>query len=112
MTIAQIQPIDFSKWASTHESKPILLDVREPWELQLAKVAPEGVHLIHIPMGSLPASLDQLPSDAAIAVLCHHGVRSQRVAYYLISQGYSQVYNVAGGIDAWAAQVDRQIGVY
>lgn len=112
VSIRQIQPVDFSQWASEQPSALVVLDVREAWELGLAKLAPEGIRLIHIPMMQIPQSLGQLPTDAPIAVLCHHGVRSLRVAHYLADQGFTQVYNIAGGIDAWAAQVDPRIGVY
>lgn len=112
MSVVQIRPQDFAQWASLQPAQPVVLDVREAWELQQARISPEGTQLLHLPMMLVPQSLDQLPKDAPIAVLCHHGVRSLRVAHFLIDQGFTQVYNIAGGIDAWAAQVDPQIGVY
>lgn len=105
MSIQHLRPADFADWTQSHSGgpqPPILLDVREPWEIAIARTEPHGVQLVHIPMQQLPASLAQLPTDAPIAVLCHHGVRSLHVASYLVQQGYEQVFNVAGGIHAWS----------
>ena len=85
-----------------------LLDVREPWELEIARV--EGS--LDIPMGEVPERLDELDRDRPIAVLCHGGVRSARVASYLAQQGLQQVANIAGGIDAWSRSVDETIPRY
>ena len=89
-----------------------VLDVREAWELQPASVRPEGFELLAIPMNTLPARLAEVPADRPVACLCHHGGRSQRVALFLEQQGYGQVANIAGGIDAWSAQRDPGIPRY
>lgn len=75
-----------------------LLDVRQPEELELARVA----QATHLPMGEVPARIGELNAQGAIAVLCHHGARSLRVAEYLEQNGFGDVVNVAGGIDAWS----------
>lgn len=85
----------------------ILLDVREPFELRQAAV--EGA--LHIPMREVPARLSEIPKDRPVLVMCHHGGRSQAVADWLRPKGY-RVENVAGGIDAWACDVDPHVGRY
>lgn len=80
---------------------PFLLDVREPWEHQLAAIP--GSRLI--PMGQIPARLEEIPREREVVVYCHHGVRSMQVAYYLAHHGF-QVTNLHGGIDAWSLEAD------
>lgn len=86
----------------------VLLDVREPFELQAASL-PEAVH---IPMRQVPARMNELDREAEIAVLCHHGGRSAQVARYLSAQGFGSVQNVAGGIDAYSKRIDRGVPRY
>jgi rhodanese-related sulfurtransferase len=94
----------------------ILLDVREPWELALAKI--DDRRLIVSPMSALAnQGLEALPQpalqkDAQIYILCHHGVRSADVTGWLASQGWTNVFSVAGGIDAYARSIDRAVGTY
>ncbi len=94
----------------------VLLDVREAWELRLARLSDR--RLARGPMTELSArGLDALPEaaqrrDAEIYVLCHAGVRSAEVADWLSAQGWTRVYNVAGGIDAYARLVDPSVGAY
>ena len=85
-----------------------LLDVREPFEVEVAQV--EGA--LAIPMGQIPGRLDEIPRDRTVAVMCHHGIRSRQVASWLHAQGYSKIENVAGGIDAWSLDVDPQVPRY
>ncbi|MGD8207867.1 MAG: rhodanese-like domain-containing protein [Thiohalocapsa sp.] len=87
---------------------PLLLDVREPWELEICRI--EGAE--RIPMRRIPASLHQLEPDRPVVVICHHGIRSQQVALYLERQGFSQVYNLQGGVDGWARDVDPTMPTY
>ena len=82
--------------------KLVLLDVREPWENQLAKLD----NSILIPLGTLPTSLSQLDRNAEIIAYCHHGMRSGDATGFLLQQGFSNVKNLIGGIDAWSVQVD------
>jgi rhodanese-related sulfurtransferase len=86
----------------------LLLDVREPDELATASVAGATA----IPMGQIPARLDELPRDVPIAVLCHSGGRSARVTQYLNQNGYPGAVNVAGGIEAWSVQIDPGVPRY
>lgn len=116
----QLNPADFAAWRDTAATSagnpPLVLDVREPWELQTASVKPDGFVLLHIPMREIPARLAELQqthgSDAPIACLCHHGMRSLQVANYLTQSGFTGVVNLAGGIDAWSRQVDSSVPGY
>jgi rhodanese-related sulfurtransferase len=110
--IAQVRPADFDTWASAQGEPPLLLDVREPWEVQVAHVTPQGFDVVAIPMNEIPGRLAELPQDRAIACLCHHGARSLRVAMFLAQQGYTDVANIAGGIDAWANERDPGVPRY
>lgn len=101
--IDQVRPADLAAWfAQDADATPVLLDVREPWELQTASVAPAGFTLLAIPMNEIPGRLAELGEGQRIACLCHHGARSQRVAAFLNQNGFDQLANVAGGIDAWS----------
>ncbi|ADU38466.1 MULTISPECIES: rhodanese-like domain-containing protein [Variovorax] len=102
--IDQVRPADLAAWfAQDADATPVLLDVREPWELQTASVAPAGFTLVAIPMNEIPGRLAELGEGQRIACLCHHGARSQRVAAFLNQNGFDQLANVAGGIDAWSS---------
>src|SRR5690242_20228463 len=86
----------------------LLLDVREPWEVETARIAGSR----HIPMGDVPAHLPELDPDERIIVVCHHGVRSLNVAAWLRQQGFDHVQSMRGGIDAWSRVIDRSVPVY
>ena len=102
--IDQVPPADLAAWfAQNADAAPVLLDVREPWELQTASVTPQGFTLVAIPMNEIPGRLAELNDGQRIACLCHHGARSQRVAAFLNQNGFDQLANVAGGIDAWSS---------
>jgi rhodanese-related sulfurtransferase len=107
----QIYPAQIAEWASQQDQRPVLLDVREGWEVQTASTQPEGMDLLHMPMQTIPARLHELDKTRPIACLCHHGSRSMQVASFLMQHGF-EVVNVAGGIHAWSAQVDPSIPVY
>ena len=110
--IAQVRPSELNDWLQAQSGAPLVLDVREGWELQTASVRPDGFELRSIPMGEVPARLADLPQDRPLAVLCHHGGRSQRVAMFLEQQGYTRVANIAGGIDAWSQERDPGVPRY
>ena len=113
--IPQVHPSELSAWLKTAAEggvTPVVLDVREPWELQTASVKPEGFTLLAIPMNDIPARLAELDAAAPIACLCHHGARSLRVATFLAQNGFDGVVNVTGGIDAWAAARDAGVPRY
>ena len=86
-----------------------LLDVREPWEFETAKIA--GAKLI--PMGDIPLRANQeLDPEDHIVVMCHHGVRSMNVTVWLRQQGFEKVQSMRGGIDAWSRRVDEKVPKY
>ncbi len=107
----QLYPAQIAEWASQQAQRPVLLDVREGWEVQTASAKPEGLDLLHMPMQTIPARLHEVDKTRPIACLCHHGGRSMQVASFLMQHGF-EVVNVAGGIHAWSAQVDPSIPVY
>lgn len=86
----------------------VLLDVRESWELKIASIP----GALHIPMQDVPDQLEKLPRDADLIVLCHHGNRSRVVARFLEQNGYQRVFNLAGGIDAWAGELEPGMAQY
>ena len=110
--ISQLRPDDWPDWVQAQSGRPVLLDVREPWEVQTARLAPAECDVVAIPMNEIPARLQELPADRPIACLCHHGGRSQRVAMFLAQQGYTDVANIAGGIDAWSRELDPGVPRY
>ena len=105
--VAQLTPIDLQKRVELGELW-LILDVREPWEIEIANIA----GTMNIPMSEVPARYDELSAEAGIAVLCHSGVRSGRVAGWLAANGIEDVANIVGGIDAWSQQVDPGVPRY
>ncbi len=108
----QINPLQLREWLDDGARKPpVLLDVREAWELERAAL--DGV--VWIPMREVPARLAELAEldpAADIVVVCHHGVRSFYIARFLEQQGFGRVYNLSGGVEAWARQVDPSMQTY
>lgn len=88
--------------------KVFLLDVREPHEFSMAKI--EGSTLI--PLGTLPQSLNQLDPADEIVALCHKGMRSADAVGFLLQQGFSNVKNLVGGIEAWSVEIDHSVPRY
>jgi rhodanese-related sulfurtransferase len=89
----------------------IIVDVREPVELQMASL--QGIDFKHIPMGDVPARAHQeLDPDAHIVVMCHHGVRSANVTMWLRGEGFDNAQSMHGGIDLWSKTVDSSVPVY
>ena len=112
--VRQVKPQDFADWLkeSGTSGAPVVLDVREPQELAIASLKPDGFTLATIPMHTIPARLHELNRDQPIACLCHHGGRSMQVAMYLHRQGFDNICNIAGGIHAWSTEVDPTIPRY
>ena len=120
--ISQLNPSDFADWrnrataGTASAALPLVLDVREPWEVQTACVKEDGFTLLLIPLREIPARLAELQdtfgTDHPIACLCHHGMRSQQVANYLAQSGFSEVVNLQGGIEAWSQQCDAAVARY
>ncbi len=104
LTAPQLQ----SMLTAAEETRPLLLDVREPWEWQLAHI--EGARLL--PMGQVPASIEQIDRTRPTVVICHHGMRSLQVIAFLQRQGFDNLHNLQGGIDAWSREVDPGVALY
>ncbi len=105
----QLSPNELSDWlADPQRERPVLLDVREPWEFEYCHL-PDSVH---IPMSTVPLRMEQLDREADIVVVCHHGGRSMQVAMFLERQGFSSVFNLMGGVDAWSHDVDPAMRRY
>jgi len=95
--------------AADVSEKPVVLDVREPWEFEAAHI--EGSTLI--PMGDIPSrAFNELDPEAHIITVCHHGVRSMNVAVWLRNQGFENAQALRGGIDAWSAEIDSAVPRY
>lgn len=106
MEIENITPADL-KARLDSEYKPVLLDVREPWEHEASRL--EGSILI--PMGELNERYGELDPEAETVVICHHGSRSALVARALTNAGFAEVKNLEGGLDAYA-DVDGSVPKY
>jgi rhodanese-related sulfurtransferase len=85
-----------------------VLDVREPWECAIAQLA----GTVNIPLNEIPGRLSELDSAAEWVVMCKSGSRSRRAAEFLLAHGLARVANLAGGIEAWALEVDPSLPVY
>ncbi len=90
------------------QEQPLLLDVREPWEFDICRI--DGS--LNLPMGQIPQSIDRLDDADEIVVICHHGIRSQQVIWYLQQQIDAELINLDGGVAAWARDVDLDMPVY
>lgn len=105
----QISPQELAAWlADAGRDKPLLLDVREPWEFEKARIA--GAQLI--PMREVPARHQELDQEKDVVAICHHGGRSQQVAIFLEKAGFTRIHNLVGGVDAWSRTVDPTVPVY
>jgi rhodanese-related sulfurtransferase len=89
-------------------SKPVLIDVREPWEFDICRI--EGAKLV--PMRSIPARFLELKRDAETVVICHHGARSYQVCMFMEQQGFDRLFNLYGGMAAWSRDVDPATPTY
>jgi rhodanese-related sulfurtransferase len=108
--VLELTPAEFcTRWpAAERGAGVVLLDVREHVEIEIAAVA----EALHIPMREIPARLVELDRARPIVVMCHTGSRSRRVAEFLLGNGFSDVFNLRGGIDAWSTEIDPQIPRY
>lgn len=107
MTIQTLTPIQLQQWRQQHPNT-ILLDVRENSEVAICQISGS----LHIPMKYIPIRHNELPDDKPIVVYCHHGIRSLNVAHYLNHIGFEHIYNLSGGINAWANEIDPQMPRY
>jgi rhodanese-related sulfurtransferase len=107
MTDLELTPADLKQRLDRAE-KLLLIDVREPWEYEVCRIA--GAKLI--PMGTIPANLQSLDTDDDVICYCHHGMRSLDVAVWLRKQGVAGAKSLAGGIERWSLEIDPQVPRY
>jgi rhodanese-related sulfurtransferase len=98
---------ELADWRQT-DRPHIVLDVREANELMICQLD----SAMHIPMGEIPSRIEDVPVDAPVVVMCHHGARSMTVVNFLRKAGRTNVVNLDGGIDAWARQIDNAVRLY
>ena len=108
MAVQQISPIYLQHQLQGNPDEFFLLDVREPFEYKIAAIE----NSVLIPMNQIPERLQEPNKDEPIVVICHHGMRSESVAYYLDEQGFKQIFNLTGGIHAWANSCDMEMALY
>ncbi|MBR8837537.1 MAG: rhodanese-related sulfurtransferase [Stigonema ocellatum SAG 48.90 = DSM 106950] len=110
--ITQISVEELAQRLSSHDPSIQLVDVREPQELAIADIK----DFVNLPLSEFSDWAEQIPTrfdpDAETLVLCHHGMRSAQMCHWLISQGFTNVKNIAGGIDAYSRLVDPSIPQY
>ena len=105
----EISATELAAWlADASRARPLLLDVREPWEYEKARI--EGAQLV--PMREVPGRLDELDQEREVVAICHHGGRSQQVALFLENAGFRKIHNLVGGVDAWSRTVDPTVPLY
>jgi rhodanese-related sulfurtransferase len=105
--VTEISPADL-KLQLESAQPPLVLDVREKWELEAARLP----GTLDIPMAEVPQRLSELPHDRPIVVMCHGGTRSMKVGNFLAQKGFDHVASLEGGIRAWAEDIDPSVGTY
>jgi len=104
----QLSVRELADWlADPSREQPLVLDVREPWEIEKASMA----GITAIPMRDIPARAAELPRERDIVAVCHHGGRSMQVAMFLEQQGF-RLHNLTGGMDAWSREIDPAVPRY
>lgn len=107
--IPQLAPAEVAGWRNdAARPSPVVVDVREPWEFAHCRI--DGA--ISVPLSQLPARIAELPPEHDVILVCHHGSRSQQAAVFLARNGFSRVYNLRGGVEAWAIEVDPAMPRY
>ncbi len=94
--------------ADAGRDKPVLLDVREPWEFETCRIPGS----ISMPMRGIPARYPELRRDQDIVMVCHHGARSFQAGMFLEQMGFTSIINLQGGVAAWARDVDPTMPTY
>ena len=107
--MTQLPVAQLSAWlADTARAQPQLIDVREPWEYRICRI--QGSE--SMPMSRFAQHLDAIDGTRPVVCICHHGARSLQVALALEHRGCREVYNLAGGVAAWAREVDSSMASY
>lgn len=105
--VLEIEPQALAEIMKTPDGKLFLIDCREPWEYELARI--EGATLM--PMRQVPQSVERIPKDAPVVVYCHHGMRSLNVTGWLRQRGI-EAQSLRGGIDRWSLEIDPAVPRY
>jgi rhodanese-related sulfurtransferase len=112
MSFTEITVTELATKLADGDNSCQFVDVREPQELEIAQLP----RFINLPLRAYadwsPEIYTRLDKDAETIVLCHHGMRSAQMCQWLVSQGFSRVSNVIGGIDAYSHHVDRSVPTY
>jgi rhodanese-related sulfurtransferase len=95
-------PKQLQEYLAQSNTQPLLLDVREPWEFEYCNIKDS----ILIPMGELPSKLDTLNSLRDTILICHHGIRSRKMGYYMEQAGFKNITNLDGGVEQWAEDIE------
>ncbi|HEV3218619.1 MAG TPA: rhodanese-like domain-containing protein [Candidatus Acidoferrales bacterium] len=103
----QIEPKELKVKLDTG-AKVLVVDVREPWEVQIASIA--GATLV--PLNSLPANMKLFDGAEEVVIFCHHGMRSLNAAAWLRSQGVDGARSLTGGIERWSTEIDPSVPHY
>lgn len=106
--VDSISPSELREKLQTQSGTLLLLDVREPFEFDICRI--RGSH--NIPLGEITRRFGELDEDRATVVICHHGMRSMQAALWLEQNGFSSVFNLAGGIEAWANEIEPDMPRY
>ena len=105
-------PLQLQAYLNETETVPLLLDVREQWEFEYCNI--EGSILI--PMGKLASKLealkDEIGHERDVIMICHHGIRSRQMGYYMEQAGFTNITNLDGGVEKWAEDVDSLMKRY
>jgi len=107
--IPQLAPVELARWRDdASREAPLLVDVREPREFEYCRI--DGA--LSIPLSELTRRQDELPRDRPLVMVCHHGRRSEHAAMILAGAGFPRVYNLRGGVEAWALEVEAAMKRY
>ncbi|MFO1358920.1 rhodanese-like domain-containing protein [Plasticicumulans sp.] len=104
----QLDPLELITWRRGLQENPQYLDVRERWEFALCRLEDS----VNIPLGELAERYDEIDGERPVVCICHHGIRSLHAASFLEHEGFVEVVNLAGGIDAWARLADPAVPRY
>lgn len=101
-------PTQLNDHLNNCDEAPILLDVREQWEFDYCSIKDS----VLIPMGQLSERLDELDTTKEIIMICHHGIRSRQMGYYMEQMGFNRITNLDGGVEQWATDVEPTMRRY
>ena len=104
----QFTPKQLQDYLAQAEIQPLLLDVREQWEFEYCSIKGS----ILIPMGELPNEIDTLDPNKETIMICHHGIRSRHMGYYMEQAGFKNITNLEGGVEQWAEDVEPDMKRY